>query len=604
MPPRLIALDGPLKGAVFPLDEDEITIGRDQSNRLVIGEDSVSPHHCRIRREGDDFRLIDLEGPCGTFVNNVPVREHLMEQADQVEIGNSQFLFLRRDDDPKSAGVLEPPAAQPAARILPKESPLGARELSALMRISMGIHSIQALYSSSNLPVQEALERQLLELITEVVPAERGAIFLLDEGRSAAIPAVEIPRDLLDRVVRGASPVLGSETRAAARCWFLAVPLVTSGKVFGVIYLDTRNPAAPLDDSHLLLMTAIAGIGAMALENARYVEWLEVENRRLRTEGSFQHNLIGESSALRKVCEVIARVAPTGSTVLICGESGTGKELAARAIHLNSPRAAKPFVAINCAALAPTLLESELFGHEKGSFTGAIAQKRGKLESAEGGTLFLDEVTELPPPLQVKLLRVLQEREFERVGGGRSIKVDLRVLASTNRDAEEAVRSGVLRADLYHRLNVVMLEMPPLRDRRQDIPLLASYFAAQCGKRMKRIIRGVSPEARSCLLHYDWPGNVRELENAIERAVVLGSSDFILPEDLPEAVWENSPAAAAPAAGRYHQELAGAKKKLLLEALDQAGGSYTEAAKLLGLHPNYLHRLVRNLKLKAASKGA
>jgi Nif-specific regulatory protein len=249
------------------------------------------------------------------------------------------------------------------------------------------------------------------------------------------------------------------------------------------------------------------------------------------------------------------------------------------------------------------LLESELFGHEKGAFTGAVAQKKGKLEVADGGTVFLDEMGELAPSLQAKLLRVLQEREFERVGGTHPVRIDVRVIAATNRDLVESVRACTFRQDLYYRLNVVSIEMPALRERREDIPLLAAYFASRAAEKSKRHVRGVSPEARVCLTNYDWPGNVRELENAIERAVVLGSSEFVLPEDLPEAVLETERPAGVNISG-YHETIAEAKKQVIMRAVDQAGGNYTEAAKLLGVHPNYLHRLIRNMNLKSALKSA
>jgi two-component system, NtrC family, response regulator HydG len=253
-------------------------------------------------------------------------------------------------------------------------------------------------------------------------------------------------------------------------------------------------------------------------------------------------------------------------------------------------------MAVNCAALTESLLESELFGHEKGSFTGAFAQKKGRLEVAEGGTIFLDEIGELTAPLQVKLLRVLQEREFERVGGTQTIKVDLRVLAATNKNLEEAIESGEFRQDLYYRLNVVSLEMPSLRERREDIMLLATYFADKYSVKCNRKLMGFSTEARACLRAYDWPGNVRELENAIERAIVLGTTELILPEDLPEAVLESelSPTSTL----RYHEAVTQKKKQIILDAMAQANGNYTGAAKLLGVHPNYLHRLIRNLNIK------
>jgi Nif-specific regulatory protein len=381
----------------------------------------------------------------------------------------------------------------------------------------------------------------------------------------------------------------------------LCVPLVLFDKVLGVIYFDTTNGRARFDQDHLQLLTAIASFASVALENAQRVEWLESENRRLQSEVNLQHNMVGEGARIREVYQFIAKVAPTDSTVLINGESGTGKELVARAIHLNSPRANKSFVAINCAALTETLLESELFGHEKGAFTGAISQKQGKLEVAERGTVFLDEIGELAPTLQAKLLRVLQEREFERLGGTRPIKVDLRIITATNRNLEEAIKSGAFRQDLYYRLNVVSLTMPPLRERREDIPLLARYFAAECGKKSRRRVKGISAEACRCLARYDWPGNVRELENTIERAVVLGSTELILPEDLPEAVLQKAPVTDIPVT-KFYEALKELKKGLVLEAVERAGGNHTKAAESLGIHPNNLHRLIRELDLRPALK--
>jgi Nif-specific regulatory protein len=351
----------------------------------------------------------------------------------------------------------------------------------------------------------------------------------------------------------------------------------------------------------LQLVTAIAGITAVAIENARQFEWLESENQRLLADVNIEHNMIGESEAMQRVYHFISKVAPTDSTVLIGGDSGTGKELAARALHRNSKRSQKPFIAVNCAALTETLLESELFGHERGAFTGATAQKKGRLEIADAGTIFLDEIGELSLPLQVKLLRVLQEREFERVGGTKSIKIDIRLITATNKNLEEAIESGEFRQDLFYRLNVVSFEMPALRDRRSDIALLASYFANKYSAKCNRKVRGISAAARECLTDYDWPGNVRELENAIERAVVLGTSDLILPEDLPEALLETAKPADKSNTS-YHDAVTQTKKQIILKALEQAKGNYTTAAKLLGVHPNYLHRLIKNLNLKGQAR--
>ncbi|MFK4766296.1 sigma-54-dependent transcriptional regulator [Desulfobaculum sp. SPO524] len=248
------------------------------------------------------------------------------------------------------------------------------------------------------------------------------------------------------------------------------------------------------------------------------------------------HNIIGKSKAMHQVLDMVDKAAPTRSTVLIEGESGTGKELVARAIHFASPRKDAPFVSVNCMALAPGVLESELFGHEKGSFSGAVASRRGRFELANGGTLFLDEIGELTPELQVKLLRVLQERKFERVGGSAEIEVDIRIVAATNVDLAKAVQDGTFREDLYYRLNVVRIQMPPLRERREDIPLLAAHFLQKYASENEKDLQGFSSEALNYISGYEWPGNVRQLQNVIERCVVLTSGDTIAVDDLPAEV--------------------------------------------------------------------
>jgi DNA-binding NtrC family response regulator len=346
----------------------------------------------------------------------------------------------------------------------------------------------------------------------------------------------------------------------------------------------------------------------VTIRNGIEAHQLRREVKQVRRERARQFSfeqIIGDSAPVRRMLTLARKVAESEvASVLLQGESGTGKDLVAKAIHYGSRRDEAPFVAINCAAIPATLIESELFGYEKGAFTDAKARKEGLFEQAEGGTLFLDEIGEMAPVLQAKLLRVLQERTFERVGGTRTIRVDVRVVAATNRDLEEAVRSGAFRQDLYYRLNVVSFEMPPLRERREDVPLLASYFAAKYGAKFKRKVTGVSAAARECLTGYDWPGNVRELENAIERAVVLGSTASILPEDLPETVLEAEPAAGSDAtpATKYHEAVREAKRQLITRALEQSSGSITEAARALGVHPNYLHRLIRNLNLRPETK--
>ena len=632
MHPRLLAVAGPLKDSTVPLPDGELTLGREATNAVPVVDPSVSRRHCLLRREEDGrFQIRDLESRNGTMVNGLKVKEQWLRHGDEITVGDSVFLFLLEDGERAvSPSRVELDDSQPTTETklihprevvylqpdrLLRESPAMsqvARNLGALLKISRVVHAIRDL---------EDLQAQLLDLIFEVVPAGRGAI-LLAEGaaqefhslyartRQAGQPQlVRVSRTIARQVMKDNVAILGSDvpgsgkfrdveslTTAEVRS-LLCVPLSVFQRIIGCIYLDSTQAGNRFHEDHLQLLAAIAGISSVALDNARRLQWLEQENYRLTTEISQEQTLVGESGLMKEIYQFLAKVAPTDSTVLITGESGTGKELAARSLHRNSGRSAKPFVAINCAAIPETLLESDLFGHERGAFTGAASQKKGRLEVADGGVVFLDEIGELAPTLQVKLLRVLQEREFDRVGGTHPIKVDIRLIAATNRDLNEAVRKGDFRQDLYYRLAVVKLIMPPLRERKEDIPMLTRHFVQKYAKRCKVKPKPVSREAMAALVHYHWPGNVRELENAIERALVLGSSDTVLLEDLPDSLLEQEPAAEINE-GKYHAEVKELKKQLIQDAVEQTRGNYVEAAGILGVHPNYLHRLIRNLGMK------
>lgn len=628
--PRLIAVSGPAAGTTFSLSAGEVSIGRGESNEICVNDHSISRQHCLVKQEDDAFKVVDLESYNGTFVNGTPVLEQYLAHGDQLAVGSVLFLFLVEETvselsveltnvelaNPSTIRLARSDAVylKPAAAMatLPAEARV-ARDLDALLKISMSLSTIRDLGS---------LQRALLETILQTIPADRGALLLVDENteefqasfgidkRSQAEQRILISRSVAEKVLREGVAILSTDTSADEALRdaesllvdrvrsLLCVPLVVRDHTVGLIYLDTSNPAIVFDEGHLQLLTAAGAIAAVAIENVQHLEWLQGENQRLHEEIDLEHNMIGESSRMRDVFRFIQKIAPTDATVLIRGESGTGKELVAHAIHHNSERAAKQFVAINCAVLSEALLESELFGYEKGAFTSAVAQKRGRLELADGGTLFLDEVGELTPGTQSKLLRVLQERQFERLGGTRTISVDVRIIAATNRDLEEAIKAGTFRQDLYYRLNVISLTLPPLRERREDIPLLAYHFVAKYSKKCKRLVSGIAPETRHCLLAYDWPGNVREMENAIERAVVLGNTEVILPDDLPESLLATSPPEQKLAG--YHEAVNEMKKQLILRAIEQANGNYTEAAKLLGIHSTNLHRLIRTLGLRAS----
>ena len=629
MQAKLLAIRGPLGEAEFPLG-GVVPIGSAAENAIRLEDGTVSAHHCRIEVKGERYVVTDLESPAGTFVNGIPVKQRELSAGDEITVGSTVFIF--REDQARASGsssveldVTEAPHGhveqlrheemfylRPESLAALPQSARMARNLSLLLRISTSIGSMRD---------AESLPWQLLGLVFDVIPAERGAILMTEEDsqeiRSHVAwdrilgpdQPVHVNQAILRRVLNEGVAILENggpegeddeaEEQKGSRS-VLCAPMTGTGRTLGILYLETTD-AATFTQDDLQLVSAIASLASMGLENARQFEQLGMENQRLRAEVCLTHDMVGRGARMREVYQFIERVAPSDSTVLIQGESGTGKELAARAIHKNSPRKNHPFVALNCAALTETLLESELFGHEKGAFTSAISQKKGYLEVAEGGTIFLDEIGELPPILQAKLLRVLQEREFVRVGGTKTIKINVRFLAATNRDLQKSVREEKFRGDLFHRLNVISITLPALREHPEDIPALAEHFLARYATKVARKVAGLSEQARACLLHYDWPGNIRELENAMERAVVVGSSDSILPEDLPDTLVETG-VNHGPSAAKYHDAIRDLKKQLILNALEQSGGNITEAAKLLGVHGNYLHRLMRNLDLRLALK--
>ncbi|MGC2448759.1 MAG: sigma 54-interacting transcriptional regulator [Candidatus Sulfotelmatobacter sp.] len=624
MGPRLEAIAGPLEGATFALSA-ELFIGRDPCNSISIPDASLAARHCSVRKRGEQFHLQVLVSST-VLANGLPVADRVLQDGDEIKIGNSVFLVLLSDmasDVPLSTSEFESPVG--STQVLKREAILAVKQSEALETFSSPTtlahgwnNLLRVCHTVSSIQDWEELEQRLLALIAEVVPAERGAILSVgDNGGFTAVTGwdsrkeaernVEISREVIDRVIRERVAVLTNglgSTRGASGGTdvhqvqaLLAVPLEVFNQVRGVIYVDTCDPEITFNSAQLRLVAAVGTIAALALENARRLQTLRAENRRLKAEINVQHDMVGDSPRMRQIYQMIAKIGPMDSTTLICGESGTGKELVARAIHRNSPRANNPFIAINCAAMPETLMESELFGYEKGAFTGAAVQKKGKLELANGGTVFLDEIGELAPALQAKLLRVLQERVLDRLGGTHSIPVNIRVLTATNRDLVKEVRKGSFRQDLYYRLNVVSVTMPALRERREDIGMLAEHFLAKHGAKAPRRVEGISREAQSYLVGYHWPGNVRELENTIERAIVLGNGEMIVSEDLPETLLERAEPGASPV-GRFHEVVAATKRELINKALQQNHGNYTHAAKSLGLHPNYLHRLMHNLNMK------
>jgi two-component system, NtrC family, response regulator HydG len=578
MAPELIVVNGPQAGTRFALDKDEFFIGRAPNSAIVLPEPEIAWRHCQVRLQAGRYLVSDLRTASGTYVNGMRSAERWLEDRDQIGIGKTILMFRSRE------GVVAEQAPNEAGDTKP-----------VLLAACSLVFLFRALGASVGEAQNGLLQNQILRLISDLLPTKEG-VLLAGTGAEELRARFREQNSNLDPEFEGGLLRICEEGafEDAERC-VVGVPLYVGGVLNGAIILRLQDAERMRLGSHLDTLTAVASLASVAFEANREVETLKVEKALLEEQIGSSSGIVGNSAIIRRLLELVDRVAPRDTTVLITGESGTGKELIARALHERSPRRDRPFIAVNCAALTETLFESELFGHEKGAFTGAIALKRGRFELAQGGTIFLDEVGELAPSLQAKLLRVLQQREFERVGGMSVHQLDIRVIAATNRDLSEEVHGGKFREDLFHRLNVVNLESPPLRDRKEDIPLLAQYFLGRSAQRCKRHVTGLSKDAEDLIVQYSWPGNVRELENAMERAVVLGVSDLVLPEDLPETLMESSP--REPNA-KYHLSVGNAKRDAILDAYSQGNGDYKQAARILGLHPNYLLRLVRNMGLR------
>ncbi len=436
----------------------------------------------------------------------------------------------------------------------------------------------------------EALSDRLRSLGFQVSVADRGpeALRLCREEPPAIV--------LLDLVLPGMDGMAVLETIRREEPDVVVIVITGHGTIARAVEAMKKGAydfvSKPIDARHLEIVLGKA-LERQALRDANALLSSEVGDRYAA--------IVGDSHQMRAALDVARRVAPSGATVLLLGESGTGKEVIARAIHRWSRRANQPFVVVNCVALSEELLESELFGHEKGAFTGAHQQKRGKLEVAHGGTVFLDEIGDIRPALQAKLLRVLQDQTFERVGGTRPIQTDVRFVAATNRDLRAAVRDGLFRLDLYYRLDVVSVTLPPLRERAGDVPALAQHFLERYRRELKRELHGITPEALSALRRYAWPGNVRELENVIERAAVLADGPDVTPQDLPAEIREAglTDGMTREAVRTYHAAVEEFKRGLIASTLRRTSGNRTRAARLLGLQRTYLARLIRDLGLAA-----
>ena len=659
----LLVQSGSMEGTLIPLPAGQIaTIGRATTNRIVMPDEICSRNHCEIFFDAGCWKLRDLGSRNGTRVRGEPITgDFTLTEGRQFQIGTTFLAFTldrgkfdgeesrqRLDADTVSeipivdgdAGPVETEfhpeivhrtgttrysradaesissrdrAGQEAQRLVRLGLRMGAagdiRSLSEIVLDGLFDVTSADIGAVLLLPTDAIIQRPVpghLELVAykslDLRPYERTSDYVASVVLETRVAVVAQDVNASDRFK-------SSDSLKAMRAEsIICAPIRTGSVLFGVIQLYSTNPDNRLDADDSEFALAVADQMALAVERihernrlAAGLARVETENQTLREQLQIETELIGDSESIRKLRERILRIAPTGATVLIRGESGVGKELVARAIHEHGGRKSGPFVTMNCAALSESLLESELFGHEKGSFTGAIGRKIGKYEQAHSGTLFLDEVGEMSPAIQAKFLRVLEGHPFERVGGGSEVRVEVRVVAATNRDLERSVEQGQFRKDLYFRLQVMELLVEPLRVRRSDVAILAKYFLERAAKRTKCHVTSISPSAISTLMNYPWPGNVRELQNTIERAVILCTSDTIGMNDIQLSALgagEMKAAVQGRQEGFRVVSLDLIEQEQILGTLGWTNWNKSQAAQILGIERSTLDRKLKKYEVE------
>ncbi len=643
---HLLILGGVEGERRISLDKAEVVIGRAQEADVRVEDRKASSTHCRIDHEGEGYRIRDLESQNGTWINGERVLDQMLSPGDVISVGATEIRF-----EEKSAFLSTGPFGGPLSGDAPPRPPVST-EVTRLRRLVSWFRRL----------TQERDDSKLLALMIDSVVdlsgAERGFLWLLDETGEGKIrvakrfdvealkkPTFRVARGVAAAVSRDGKPIVSTSAEEDPRikefgntgALYLrsvaCVPIRAGKRLLGAIYLDNRFERGVFRPEDVPFLLAFADQAAIALENARLHAEAEAARREVeelnralkgrieaqaaqigevstlyariaseeRTKYTYDR-IVGSSPVMRELFFMLDRVTDSDVPVYLRGESGSGKELCARAIHFNGPRAKGPFVTENCAAIPESLFESELFGYMKGAFTGATADKRGLFALADKGTLFLDEVTELPPSVQAKLLRVLQEGSLRPVGGRSETKVDVRILTASNRDLAAQVRKGAFREDLYHRIHVIEVEVPPLRRRLEDLPALVEHFLARsAAERGEADPRRISGPALDLLQRYGWPGNVRELQNEITRALTL-SDGVIEPECLSDAVR----GAAGSISGRFRAaslreavRLASreVERELITEALRLEAGNKSAAARRLGITRPTLDAKMEGLKI-------
>jgi transcriptional regulator with GAF, ATPase, and Fis domain len=582
---------------VVPLTRRITTVGRDPASDVRIDDPALPETALHVLQDGDAC-TVSAHDRVELLVNGRRRASCRLSPGDVLRVGGVEILF----SPPAPADDPAPAAGGPA-----REDPL--------VRFS------RRLLDAAD---PDVLLDALLDALLEVTGAEKGFVIEIEGGE----PVVKAARNLVpgnvedavarvsdsivQRVVQTRQPLVVADALHDAE-WsgsasvvnlrlqsVMCAPLTARGEVFGVIYLGNDSVRSLFDARSLETLTVFASQASLLLQNALLLRDLRRENEALRqaVESRRYGELVGAGPTMREVYRRIEKVAPTDVTVLVQGETGTGKELVAREIHGRSPRAGGPFVAVNCAAIPEGLLESELFGHVRGAFTGAVHTRAGRFQAASGGTLFLDEIGEMPGSLQVKLLRAIQERSVQRVGDSRTEPVDIRIVAATNRNLEEEVRRGAFREDLFYRLNVVSIGLPPLRERGDDVTVLARWFLQRYAEEFASRARAFAPGAMAAIRKYRWPGNIRELENRVKKAAVLADGPLVTAEDLDLHREELEPALP------LSQALEEFRKKYIADVLERNGGNRTKTAKELDVDPRTIFRHLEKLESERRGPGS
>ena len=572
---------------VYHIYKKLTSLGKGEGVDILLPDPLLADTHAHIHFDGRDFNLAVTDKDADLHVNGRRRSKHRLAQEDRIRVGSVELEFSLYD---------EPVTDDVAAKTM--------AELNSYKRL---FEFSQKLMASYEIPT---LFDQLLDVVIQVTNADKGFIVLLESGEPVVKVARNLRHETISDAVRHLSDAILARVMATKKPLIISdalndtdfkdslsvmnlrltsvmcVPLLERGNLIGIIYVGNDNVAQLFDEAALEILTIFASQASLLIRNALLVNELQLDKRSLqeRIERMRFGEILGSSPAMQEVFRKVERVAGTDITVLVTGETGTGKELIAREIHNRSPRAKGPFVSINCGAIPENLLESELFGHVRGAFTGAVASKPGRFQVANKGTLLLDEIGEMPVSLQVKILRALQDRTVTRVGDTANEPIDIRVIAATNRDLEADTKAGHFREDLYYRLNVVHLLLPPLRDRGDDVVVLARYLMSRFAQELGSKVRGFTPGAISAIKRYPWPGNIRELENRIKKALVLADKALLGPDDL-GIVSDELPAILTLAAARERWQ-----RQYINEVLSLNGGNRTRTARDLGVDPRTIFR--------------